>query len=252
VRGQADRSSQRKVPLSIAVRATQSACRLLRLGARAAIAWRKFMKRLQIVLAVFSVLATACDDPCWGKKDAELKACEAEQTVKEEADRAADLENARKDVIATLADREPSDTIEYADGDLVVELNGCSRLDDSNDVVCVVTVTGSGFDWTVNAGVAGADSLFTTVRCGAAQLFDDRGNMYSAVKAWVGEMEFTGCVARTFTRGTPTPTAVLFEGIHADAETVERLSVPLNASPEASTNMPVAEMIEFREVAIGG
>jgi hypothetical protein len=199
---------------------------------------------------IATVLAYGCDDPCWGKKDAELQACEAEQTVKDEAQRMADQENARKDLISSLASREPMNTLEFANGDFAVDLNGCNRLDDSNDVLCVVTLTGEGFDWSINLGVAGSDSLVSTIRCGAAQIFDDRGNMYAAVKAWAGEMEFSGCIARTLTLGTPTPATVLFAGVHADAETVELLTMPLNASPDSSTSMPVSETLEFRDIPI--
>jgi hypothetical protein len=133
------------------------------------------------------------------------------------------------------------DTAAYADDAIQVDFYGCARIGDTNDVVCVIYLVGSGYDWLVEA----CDTALVTA-------IDDMGKEYRVTSVEIADsaliQQFGHCPPKTLAEGIRTQARGRFDGVHSGATTFARLSWRINAT--STQENPDAEELIFRDIPL--
>jgi hypothetical protein len=133
----------------------------------------------------------------------------------------------------------PQDSAAYANDAITAEFFGCSRVGSSNDVLCVMDLIGSGYDWSVTVGGV-------TNYCGQhATAIDQMGREYRHTSVTLAGA--SGC-GKTLVEKIKTEARIRFDDVHSGATTIALLKVPVDAS--ATQENPPAETLMFRDVPL--
>jgi hypothetical protein len=127
------------------------------------------------------------------------------------------------------------DTAVYGDDAIQADLYGCAHVGDTSDVLCVMDLVGSGFDWVLSGCLL------------ATRGIDDMGREYKASYSIGGAWQTaSSCGDKTLVERVKTEARLRFSDVHSGATSFALLGWTLRARTSQMSVMP--EEIVFREV----
>ncbi|MDD9970928.1 MAG: hypothetical protein OXR73_32115 [Myxococcales bacterium] len=190
-----------------------------------------------LCLAAGATVLGGCDECAHEETAFDRRVCRAE------VERLA-LEEMTQAAVRRIGTGAPVDTQFFPDHRSVqFDLQGCGRVN-AADVVCVLTVTGLGFDWTLEVAL---QSWCTWPRR-VSHAIDDMGNNYTPAEVRIADNPPSrSCLLQTLVAGVSQQMTVAFPNVHSDAESLAHLSLEVEVDRgEGMTPGQVA----FRNVAI--